>query len=140
VGTFPIIIDEVRDTANIVEIISGFVALKQAGTIFKGLCPFHAEKTPSFTVNPERRIFHCFGCGVGGNVFSFLMKQKGISFPEAVTELAERYGIDLPQINRTEARAAKSTKTALYQAITLAEKFFFRKNWRPAPVVPPGNT
>lgn len=118
------IIDDVRDRADIVEIIGGFVALKQAGTIFKGLCPFHVEKTPSFTVNPERRIFHCFGCGVGGNVFNFLMKQKGISFPEAVTELAERYGIDLPSVNPAHVRVARSAKTALYQAVGLAHGFY----------------
>ncbi|MBF0530378.1 MAG: DNA primase, partial [Deltaproteobacteria bacterium] len=85
-------IEEVRSAADIVEIISHYVPLTQAGRMHKGLCPFHGEKTPSFTVNPERRIFHCFGCGAGGNVFRFLMMHKGLSFPEAVSELAERYG------------------------------------------------
>ena len=91
-------IDEIRNTVNIVEVVSSYVNLMKAGNVFRGLCPFHAEKTPSFTVNPERRIFHCFGCGVGGNVFRFLMLQKGVSFPEAVSELADKYGIEMPKV------------------------------------------
>ncbi|MBW2092490.1 MAG: DNA primase, partial [Deltaproteobacteria bacterium] len=82
------------------------------------------EKTPSFHVNPERQIFHCFGCGVGGNVFRFLMLQKGLSFPEAVTELAEQYSIDLPKDRGTGVKQTGQTKTELYQAIALAQQFF----------------
>ncbi|PQP33698.1 DNA primase, partial [Desulfobacteraceae bacterium SEEP-SAG9] len=76
-------ISEIRNTADVVDIVSEVVLLKKAGRNYVGLCPFHSEKTPSFTVSPEKQIFYCFGCGVGGNVFSFLMKQEGISFPEA---------------------------------------------------------
>ena len=89
-------ISEIRSAADIVEVIAEVVHLKRAGRNFSGLCPFHSEKTPSFTVSPDKQIFHCFGCGTGGNVFSFLMKHEGLSFPEAVRALALRYGINLP--------------------------------------------
>ena len=90
-------IEEIKNAADIVDIVSETVALKKAGQNHIGLCPFHSEKTPSFTVSPTKQIFHCFGCGAGGNVFRFLMKQQGFSFPEAVRLLARRYGVDLPE-------------------------------------------
>ncbi|RJP76734.1 MAG: DNA primase, partial [Desulfobacteraceae bacterium] len=89
-------ISEIQNVADIIDIVSESVLLKKAGKNHIGLCPFHSEKTPSFTVNPEKQIFHCFGCGAGGNVFSFLMKHDGISFLEAVQALARRFGIELP--------------------------------------------
>ncbi len=89
-------ISEIKYAADIVDIVSEAVLLKKAGKNFIGLCPFHTEKTPSFTVSPDKQIFYCFGCGTGGNVFSFFMKQEGLSFPEAARRLAKRYGIDLP--------------------------------------------
>ncbi len=92
---------EIRNAADIVEIISERVALKKAGKDHIGLCPFHSEKTPSFTVSSTKQIFHCFGCGVGGDVFNFLIKFDGISFPEAVQTLARRYGIQLPSRQMT---------------------------------------
>jgi len=122
-------IDEIRNAADIVEIVSIYVNLKRSGGRYWGLCPFHAEKTPSFTVNPEKRIFRCFGCGAGGNVFQFLMRHKGVSFPEAVLELAERYGIDVPRLDPPQARAKESTKAALYQAVALARQFFEEELW-----------
>lgn len=91
------IIDEIRDRTDIVTVISDHVVLKKAGKNFKGLCPFHSEKTPSFSVSPDKRIYHCFGCGVGGNVFKFLMEIQSISFPEVLKVLAERAGIPLPR-------------------------------------------
>ena len=118
------VIDEVRGAADIVEVVSNYVNLTRSGGVYRGLCPFHAEKTPSFTVNPGRRIFHCFGCGVGGNVFRFLMLQKGISFPEAVAELAERHGIELPRIDSGRIREQKGRKISLYKAVDLARDFF----------------
>lgn len=117
-------IDEIRDTANIVEVVSNYVNLQQAGNLFKGLCPFHAEKTPSFTVNPEKRIFHCFGCGVGGNVFRFLMLQKSISFPEAVRELADRYSIELPRENGARVKRNRGEKEAVYKVVSMAKAWF----------------
>ena len=92
------VIEEIRQRADIVEVISRYLPLKKAGNLFKALCPFHQEKTPSFMVNPQKQIFHCFGCGVGGNVFTFLMKQENISFPEAVEILAKQTGVDISHL------------------------------------------
>ncbi len=88
-GYSPALLDEIRTGVDIVELVGRFVNLRKAGVNYKGLCPFHAEKTPSFTVNPKKGIFHCFGCGVGGDAFAFLMKQDRVSFPEAVRALAK---------------------------------------------------
>jgi len=90
------IVAEVRQAANIVSVIGEYVQLKKAGINHIGLCPFHAEKTPSFSVNEQKQMFKCFGCGVGGNVYTFLMRQSNLSFPEAVKLLASRYGIQIP--------------------------------------------
>jgi DNA primase len=90
------VIDEVRDRTDIVEVVSQSVALKKVGNNFKGLCPFHSEKTPSFTVSPEKRIYHCFGCGAGGNVFKFVMETQSISFVDAVRQFAEKAGVTIP--------------------------------------------
>ena len=86
-------ISEIKHCADILEIISDVIVLKKAGRNYLGLCPFHSEKTPSFTVSPDKQMFYCFGCGEGGNVFTFVMKQEGITFPEAVRFLAKRYAI-----------------------------------------------
>jgi len=88
-------VSEVRDRSSILEVVSDYVSLKKTGRNHKGLCPFHSEKTPSFMVNEEKQIFHCFGCGEGGDVFAFLMKVGHFSFPQAVEELAKRYGVTL---------------------------------------------
>ncbi|MBI4224408.1 MAG: hypothetical protein HY609_05695 [Deltaproteobacteria bacterium] len=90
------ILDEIRNRISIVNLVSEHVQLKRAGRNFKGLCPFHQEKTPSFTVTEEKQIFHCFGCGEGGDVFTFLMKVNGLSFPEALKELAKKAGVTQP--------------------------------------------
>ena len=87
------IVDRVRDSADIVDVVSQYVDLKQRGANFFGLCPFHGEKTPSFSVAPAKQIYHCFGCSSGGNVFSFVMEYQKIPFPEAVKNLADRYNI-----------------------------------------------
>jgi DNA primase len=92
-------ISEIRNTADIVGVISEIVLLKKTGKNYVGLCPFHSEKTASFTVSPEKQIFYCFGCGAGGNIFSFLMKHEGVTFPEAARMLARRYGIEIPVQN-----------------------------------------
>jgi len=94
-------IDEIRNRADIVDLVSEFVTLKKAGRNFLGLCPFHKEKTPSFTVNPDKQIFYCFGCGEGGNVISFLMKINDMAFPEAVRYLAGKTGVVFPQKEMT---------------------------------------
>ena len=97
-GIFPgEFIDDLRSRFDIVSVISQYVQLKKRGRNYFGLCPFHDEKTPSFSVSQEKQIFHCFGCGEGGDVFTFLMKIEGLAFPDAVRELADRAGVPLPQ-------------------------------------------
>jgi len=90
------VIAEILRRTDIVELIGGHLPLKAAGRTHKALCPFHTEKTPSFVVNPERQIFHCFGCGEGGDAIAFLVKHERLTFPEAVRTLAERAGVSLP--------------------------------------------
>jgi DNA primase len=103
-------VQRVKDAAQIVDVIGECVALKRAGANMKGLCPFHAEKTPSFMVNPERQTFHCFGCGEGGDVLSFVTKYYNLTFPEALKELATRYQITLPEKRFTAADQNKAEK------------------------------
>lgn len=95
------VIDQILKASNIVEVIEGYVPLKQSGKYYRALCPFHSEKTPSFTVNAERQIFYCFGCAEGGDVFRFLMRREGFTFPEAVRHLARRAGISIPEKGRS---------------------------------------
>ena len=102
-----------RQRADIVEIIGAHVRLKRAGRNFVGLCPFHNEKTPSFSVNAERGFFHCFGCGAGGTVFDFMMKVEGLSFPEAMRSLARRYGVTLPERDDEAGPARRRARRAL---------------------------
>jgi DNA primase len=118
---------EIRERANILEVISDFVSLKKAGKNYLGLCPFHSERTPSFTVNEEKGIFHCFGCGAGGNVFNFLMRANSLSFPEAVKELAKKYGITLPSRELSEAeKARRSLKAQLFEINEIAAEYYHR--------------
>lgn len=105
------VIDNLRRQADIVEIVSGYVSLKKQGQNYTGLCPFHQEKTPSFVVSPIKQIYHCFGCGKGGNVFTFLIEHDGISFQEAAEKLAVRYGIALPEEERSPAQKRREAET-----------------------------
>ncbi|MDZ7261607.1 MAG: DNA primase [candidate division KSB1 bacterium] len=116
-------ITEIREATDIVELISGYLTLKKRGKNYVGLCPFHQEKTPSFTVDPNKQMYYCFGCGKGGTVFHFLMEQEGLSFPEAVRFLAQRAGIPVEQDRQSDLRAKE--KEALYFAIRFAAKFFY---------------
>jgi DNA primase len=117
---------EVRERTNIVELIGEQIALRKAGQSWKGLCPFHGEKTPSFTVNEARGVFHCFGCGVGGTAFDFLMRREGMTFPEAAHALARRAGVPLPADDLSpEARRAEAERQALL-AVNAAAAAFFR--------------
>ena len=90
-------IEEIKGRADIVHLISEYITLKKAGRNFLGLCPFHKEKSPSFTVSDDKQIFYCFGCGEGGNVITFLMKINNISYPEAVRYLARKTGVVIPE-------------------------------------------
>ncbi|HET7339965.1 MAG TPA: DNA primase [Methylomirabilota bacterium] len=123
----PAILDEIRAGVDVVELVGRFVNLRKAGQNYKGLCPFHAEKTPSFMVNPRKGIFHCFGCGVGGDAFGFLMRQDRLSFPEAVRALARQAGVALPEDRG--ARAAESGREELYRAMELAAAFYTERLW-----------
>ena len=120
---------EIKEAAPIAEVIGQYVRLNQRGRYLVGLCPFHAEKTPSFTVYPERNIFHCFGCGAGGNVFSFLMQHLRLSFPEAVADLAQKYGIPLQWQKGGNAAQAQANRQrqAFYEVNELAAQFFEKK-------------
>src|SRR5216683_3039574 len=122
-------IEEVRSRADIVEIVGAHVRLKRAGRNFVGLCPFHNEKTPSFTVNAERGFFHCFGCGAGGTVFNFVMRTEGLSFPEAIESLARRYGVTLPERDAAAGPGAGERDAAL-RANQIAADFFVHVLWK----------
>ncbi len=113
-------IEEVKARADIVDVVSDYVALKRRGANYLGLCPFHSEKTPSFTVNEDKGIFYCFGCGVGGNVISFLIKHEALEFPEAVRRLAERYGVKIVESGR--GGGGKGTSTERERIIELNRK------------------
>ena len=110
------------------EIVGQSVKLKRAGENWKGLCPFHTEKTPSFTVNPKRNIYHCFGCGAGGDAFSFMMRQDRVAFPEAVRTLAERAGVALPTLGG-RAPEADGKLEALRRVMALAAEFYTQSLW-----------
>jgi DNA primase len=116
-------IEEIRAATDIVELIGGFVAIKKTGKSWKGLCPFHTEKTPSFHVLPDRGIYHCFGCSRGGNAYSFLMEHEGLGFLDAVRFLADRAGIDLPKPGRAGA-AESDAQDATVRANRLALEWF----------------
>lgn len=120
------IVDRIRQAANILEIVASYTTLKKRGRKFIGLCPFHSEKDPSFTVDEEKQLFHCFGCGTGGDVFSLVMEKENISFPEAIKYLAEKYRIPLPQQSKLSPEVLKlEEKLFKINEMALA---FFRKN------------
>lgn len=114
----------IKERIDLADLIGEYVPLKKAGTSFKGLCPFHNEKSPSFVVTPEKKIWHCFGCGEGGDHFSFVEKIEGTSFREVLQMLAERAGVELPQYNAAEAAAASDHRSRLYDLQSLAAKFY----------------
>src|SRR5215470_13250193 len=115
-------IEEVRSRADIVEVVGAHVRLKRAGRNFVGLCPFHQEKTPSFSVNAERGFFHCFGCGAGGSVFDFIMRMDGLTFFEALQTLAKRYGVELPE-RGFPGGPSSSERDAMFRANETAADF-----------------
>ena len=123
-------IEEVRTRADIVEIIGAQVRLRRAGRNFVGLCPFHNEKTPSFSVNAERGFFHCFGCGAGGTVFDFVMRVEGLTFLETLQSLARRYGITLPEPTGGSQGAPAGERDSLALANQTAAEFFEHVLWK----------
>ena len=128
-ATYPVTtLDEIRAGVDIVDLVGRFVNLKKAGANWKGLCPFHGEKTPSFMVNPKKGIFHCFGCGVGGDAFGFLMRQDKLTFPEAVRTLAKQAGVALPD----DRSPGDSGRDELLRAMELAGRFYTESLAKPA--------
>jgi DNA primase len=121
-------IEEVRARADIAEVIGAHVRLKRAGRNLVGLCPFHTEKTPSFSVNPERGFFHCFGCGAGGTVFDFVMRVEALTFPEALQMLARRYGITLPDRGGAGGPSANE-RDSFARANQFAAEFYAHVLW-----------
>jgi len=118
-------VSEIRDRSSILEVVSDYVTLKKTGRNHRGLCPFHSEKTPSFMVNEEKQIFHCFGCGEGGDVFTFLMKAGHFSFPQAVEELAKRYGVKLPTRELSAPQKREMAKReVLFEINRIASEYF----------------
>ena len=122
------IIEEVRMRNDIVDVISGYVKLKRSGSSYFGLCPFHSEKSPSFSVSPGKQMYYCFGCGAGGSVYTFLMEYENYTFQEAVKVLADRAGIHLPEIEYSrEARELADRKVLLLEINRQAAKYFYAK-------------
>lgn len=126
------IIEEIRSSNDIVDVISQYVTLKRSGRNYFGLCPFHKEKSPSFSVSPDKQIYHCFGCGVGGNVFHFLSKIENITFRESIEELAERAGITLPVLDSREDTKQMELKTKVYEINALAAQFYHENLYKPS--------
>jgi len=116
------VLERIRDATDIVALVSEYLPLKKSGRSFKALCPFHEDKDPSFSVNPERQSFYCFGCGKGGDVFTFVMEQDSVSFPEAVEMLARKAGVDIPRVETDEDK----TRLEMYRANRWAEALYHR--------------
>ena len=125
------LIDEIRNKNDIVDVISQYVTLKRSGRNFFGLCPFHKEKSPSFSVSPDKQIFHCFGCGVGGNVFHFLQKIENISFLEALESLANQAGINLPTLDNAVDDKLIRLKSKVYKINEIAANFYHERLYKP---------
>lgn len=124
-GLFPQpFIDDLKMQADILQVVQAHVSLKRAGASYKGLCPFHSEKTPSFNVNPDRGVFHCFGCGVGGDVFKFVELFEKVGFPEAVRLVAARVGVTVPDTDQGRDPAEEAEREALLKIHELADAYF----------------
>ncbi|MCR4673715.1 MAG: DNA primase [Lachnospiraceae bacterium] len=120
------IINEISSKVDILDVISPYVSLKKKGNTYFGLCPFHNEKTPSFSVSPAKQMFYCFGCGKGGNAFTFLMQHENMTFPEAIEYLAEKTGVELPKQEMTaEQRAYQNKKAQLFDVQKETAKYFY---------------
>ena len=125
------LLEEIRSSNDIIDVISQYVTLKRSGRNYFGLCPFHNEKSPSFSVSPDKQIFHCFGCGVGGNVFHFVMKIENISFVESVQMLADRAGINLPTSTNYEDEKIAKLKAKVYDVNQFTAEYYHKNLYRP---------
>lgn len=121
-------VEEVRQRNDIVDIISSYVNLKRSGSNYVGLCPFHNEKTASFSVSGNKQMYYCFGCGAGGNVFTFLMEYENLTFPEALTQLAERAGMELPeQSETTQEKRRRNVREQILEIYKIAANYYYAK-------------
>ena len=125
------ILNEVRQANDIVDVISQYVHLKRSGRNYFGLCPFHSEKSPSFSVSPDKQIFHCFGCGVGGNVITFISKIEGMNFVETVQSLAERANIQLPTLENTGDFLKEELKAKVYKVNEFTAQYYHENLYKP---------
>lgn len=125
------LIEEIRTSNDIVDVISQYVILKRSGRNFFGLCPFHKEKSPSFSVSPDKQIFHCFGCGVGGNVIHFVSKIENLDFKDTIEMLANRANIELPTLNNFEDDKTAKLKSRIYQINEETAKFYHENLYKP---------
>ena len=120
------LIEEIRSRNDVVDIISGYVRLQKKGNSYFGLCPFHNEKSPSFSVSPGKQMYYCFGCGAGGNVITFLMKYENMGFSEAIKSLADRAGVSLPEPEYSEEMKRKENKRQRLFAVNKeAARYFY---------------
>ena len=126
-------IDDLKHQADIVVVIQDYVSLKKTGATYKGLCPFHGEKTPSFQVNRDKGFFHCFGCGAGGDVIKFLELHEKVGFHDAVKQLAQRFGMALPEMEQSdEQRASAAERETLLKVHEVAAQWFREQLLSPA--------
>lgn len=126
------IVEEVRSRNDIVDVISGYVKLQKKGSNYFGLCPFHNEKSPSFSVSPQKQMYYCFGCGAGGNVITFLMEYESYTFPEALKVLADRAGVKIPEVEYSkEERAKADRRSVLLEINKLAANYFYYQLHQP---------
>lgn len=125
------LIEEIKNSNDIVDVISQYVNLKRSGRNFFGLCPFHKEKSPSFSISPDKQIFHCFGCGAGGNVIHFISKIENADFKEAIGILANRAGIELPTLNNYEDNKTALLKSKVYEINQIAAEFYHQNLYKP---------
>ncbi len=126
------VVEEVRTRNDIVDVISGYVKLQKKGANYFGLCPFHNEKSPSFSVSPQKQMYYCFGCGAGGNAITFIMEYENYTFPEALKVLADRAGVHLPEIEYSREERAKADKrSTLLEINKLAANYFYYQLHQP---------
>ena len=125
------VLNEVRQQNDIVDVVSQYVHLKRSGRNFFGLCPFHNEKSPSFSVSPDKQIFHCFGCGVGGNVITFIERIEGLNFVEAVQMLAERANIQLPSLQDNVDTKKEILKDKVYKINEFTAEYYHQNLYKP---------
>lgn len=126
------LIEEIRSSNDIVDVISKYITLKRSGRNFFGLCPFHKEKSPSFAVSPDKQIFHCFGCGAGGNVIHFISKIEGLDFKDTLELLANRVNIELPTLDNLEDDKTARLKSKVYEINKIAAEFYHENLYKPA--------